>query len=260
MLTDTHCHLADPAFRHDLPDILQTARHAGVSGIIVPSAAPADWQAVLDGQKQPMIRAAAVGIHPWYLHTQYAGCFDDLAHLLAQHSRAWVGEIGLDFHEKSPFAAQREQQIQCFETQLDLAQQFRRPVILHSLKATDAIVQSLRRTGFAQGGIAHAFSGSPEEAQRLIRHGFLIGLGNLLLQPAAKKVRRLAGSLHINHIVLETDSPFGLKAQRNTPANLLPIAQEVARIRQIPLPELALACEHNLQRLLHRGESGVNPP
>ena len=260
MFTDTHCHLADPAFRDDLPDVLQTARHACVSGIIVPSAAPNDWQTVLDGQKQPMIRAAAVGIHPWYLHTQYAGCFDDLAHLLAQYPRAWVGEIGLDFHEKSPFAAQREQQIQCFETQLDLAQQFRRPVILHSLKATDAIVQSLRRTGFAQGGIAHAFSGSPEEAQRLIRHGFLIGLGNLLLQPTAKKVRRLAGSLHIHHIVLETDSPFGLKAQRNTPANLLPIAQEVARIRQIPLPELALACEQNLQRLLHHGESGVNPP
>ena len=121
-------------------------------------------------------------------------------------------------------------------------------------------MQSLRRTGFAQGGIAHAFSGSPEEAQRLIRHGFLIGLGNLLLQPATKKMRRLAGSLHINHIVLETDSPFGLKAQRNTPANLLPIAQEVARIRQIPLHELALACEQNLQRLLHSDKGGVNPP
>ena len=98
------------------------------------------------------------------------------------------------------------------------------------------------------------------QAARKKRNGFLIGLGNLLLQPAAKKVRRLAGSLHINHIVLETDSPFGLKAQRNTPANLLPIAQEVARIRQIPLPELALACEQNLQRLLYRGESRVNPP
>ena len=59
MLTDTHCHLADPAFRHDLPDILQTARHAGVSGIIVPSAAPNDWQTVLDGHS-PVVSAHSI--------------------------------------------------------------------------------------------------------------------------------------------------------------------------------------------------------
>ncbi|WP_051350918.1 TatD family hydrolase [Kingella kingae] len=250
MFTDTHCHLADPALRCRLPDIFAQAQQSGITGMIVPTAEPNDWAHLSDLLCQSMIRAGAIGIHPWFVQTESAGCLADLAQYLQHNPRLWLGEIGLDFYDKSQPETQSSLQIQLFEAQLDLAQQHQRPIILHNLKATAAIVRSLQRTQFTQGGIAHAFSGSMEEAKLLLRHGFKIGIGTLLLNPHAKKVRQLTSQLALSNILLETDSPFGIKNQINTPANLLAIAQQVAQIRALALPDLAQQCEQNLQTLL----------
>lgn len=102
---------------------------------------------------------------------------------------AWVGEIGLDFYDKTQTPPQRERQIQVFSRQLTIAQTLRRRVIIHNLKATADIAVAVKQTGFAQGGIVHAFSGSAEEARVLTTLGFKIGIGSLLLNPNARKIR-----------------------------------------------------------------------
>ena len=207
-LTDTHCHLADPALRENLPHVLTDAREAGVGRFIVPATRPQDWQ--------------------------------DVA----------VGEIGLDFYDKTQTPPQRERQIQVFSRQLAIAQTLRRRVIIHNLKATADIAAAVQQTGFNQGGIVHAFSGSAEEARVLTKLGFKIGIGSLLLNPNARKIRETLKALNDKDFVLETDSPFMLKNEINTPANIRQIAAIAAEIRGVAVEEIAEATERNVEMLL----------
>lgn len=252
MFTDTHTHLTHPTLFFRLPQIIAQARAAQVCQFIVPTAEHADWANALALLRQPEIRAIALGIHPWYAEQANASVLHELAQHLCQHPALLVGEIGLDFYDKTEPPARRAAQIQAFQAQLALAQQYRRPIILHNLRATAAVVQAIQSAKFTQGGIAHAFSGSLEEAQLLIRHGFKIGIGSLLLNPRAKKARIAAQQLPLDTLLLETDSPFGQPEKQNTPANVLRVAQIVAELRGMTLDELAGACEQNLVGLLER--------
>ncbi|MDK4684414.1 TatD family hydrolase [Kingella negevensis] len=247
MFTDTHCHLTDVAFAQTQPEIIAQAQQANVSGCIVPAAQFTDWQNIL-ALKQTFVRRKAIGIHPWFAAEWNETISRSLKNTLAENPELWLGEIGLDFHRATTPEA-REQQQHVFRLQIEIAQQSHRPVILHNLKSTQTLVQILRETKFAHGGIAHAFSGSMEEARLLTEQGLLIGLGSLLLNPNAKKVRQLAAQLPLEQIVLETDSPFMLRDTLNTPANTRKVAEIVAELRGISLVELAAQCERNLQRL-----------
>ncbi|MCS4534753.1 TatD family hydrolase [Neisseria montereyensis] len=248
-LTDTHCHLADPAFSNHLPDILKTAESQGVRRFIVPATCSDDFQAVISLTKIPSVHIA-LGIHPWFAESASEQDFHHLESLLKQYPQAWVGEIGLDFYDKAQTTKQREKQIDYFCRQLVLAERLHRPVIVHNLKATSAIVEAVKQSRFSQGGIAHAFSGSLEEAQLLIKNGFKIGIGSLLLNPTAKKARQAAQNLPLKDMVLETDSPFMLKNTLNTPANVRQIAEITAELRHISLEEVATATEQNVETLL----------
>lgn len=251
MFTDTHCHINAPELRARLPEILAEAKARGINGLIAPSASAADWPHLLTlAQRLPEIRAVALGVHPWFVNRHTAADLADLDTQLSLYPAAWVGEIGLDFHANRLTEQPKAAQIALFEAQLRLAQYHVRPIILHNVKATQAIVSGIRRVGLTYGGIAHAFSGSLEEAEQLIRLGFKIGLGSLLLNPRARKVQQLAQKLPENSILLETDSPYMLPKQQNTPANVAQIAQIVAQLRGISIHRLAQSCEKNLQDLL----------
>ena len=252
MFTDTHTHLTHPALFFRLPEIIAQSRAAQVSQFIVPTAEHADWANALALLGQPEIRAVALGIHPWYAEQASDNVLHELALHLAQQPALLVGEIGLDFYDKTQPPECRAAQIQAFQAQLALAQQHRRPIILHNLRATAAVIQAIQSAKFTCGGIAHAFSGSLEEARLLMQRGFKIGIGSLLLNPRAKKARIAAAQLPLDALLLETDSPFGQPEKQNTPANVQRIAEMVAQLRGISLAELAAACEQNLVALLEQ--------
>ncbi|HEZ4460186.1 TPA: TatD family hydrolase [Neisseria meningitidis] len=252
--TDTHCHLADPALRKNLPHVLTAAREAGVGRFIVPATRPQDWQDVADLAEIPSEHGirVAFGIHPWFSDGIAEQDFAGLAAVLARYPGAWVGEIGLDFYDKTQTPQQRERQIQVFSRQLEIAQILHRRVIIHNLKAAADIVAAVKRTGFTWGGIVHAFSGSIEEAHVLAKLGFKIGIGSLLLNPNARKVRDTLKALNDGDFVLETDSPFMLKKEINTPANIPGIAKIAAEIRGTCVEEIAKVTERNADALLGR--------
>ncbi|WP_308073022.1 TatD family hydrolase [Neisseria polysaccharea] len=254
--TDTHCHLADATLRENLPHILTAARKVGVKRFIVPATCPQDWQDVADlaerASENPLWGNIhiALGIHPWFSDDVSEPDFQRLEQALQARSTAWVGEIGLDFYDKSQTPQQRERQIQVFSRQLAIAQTLRRRVIIHNLKATADIAAAVKQTGFAQGGIVHAFSGSAEEARVLTKLDFKIGIGSLLLNPNARKIRETLKTLNDTDFVLETDSPFMLKKEINTPANILRIAEIAAQIRGVGAADIAAITERNADSLL----------
>ena len=161
-----------------------------------------------------------------------------------------VGEIGLDhFVPELQDEASRALQERTYAAQLDVAQRFELPVILHVRRSADGLLKHLRRLREAgrpiAGGIAHAFNGSPQQAQAFIDLGFKLGFGGAMTFERALQIRRLAAELPPEAIVLETDAPdipphwlyqtAQARAQgarsRNEPAELPRIAQTLAELR-----------------------------
>ena len=249
MLTDTHCHLADSALASRLPEITAAAHAAGVQCFMVPSVTEADFDAVCRLHTPPEYYGA-LGLHPWFAESFQPSLIGRIAERLQAQPGLLVGEIGLDYYgdRKQTRAAQTAALL----AQLDLAQQFGRPVLLHHVRAAADVVAALKHSGFCSGGIAHAFSGSLEEARAFIRCGLLIGIGTLVLNPNARKVRTAAAELPLEHLVLETDSPFMpiAGAGENTPANVRQVAETVAALRGISMQKVADVTEQNVNRLL----------
>ena len=163
-----------------------------------------------------------------------------------------VGEIGLDYFVPGLDAARQEQ---FYRAQLQLARRFDLPVILHVRRSADRLLKGLREVP-VQGGIAHAFNGSLQQAQAFIALGFKLGFGGALTYERALHLRRLALELPLEALVLETDAPDmpphwlyrtaqeraqGLPQGRNAPAELPRIAAVLAGLRQLPLDALAQA-------------------
>ncbi|MES2637791.1 MAG: TatD family hydrolase [Pseudomonadota bacterium] len=257
MLIDTHCHLDASEFDSDRDAVTLAAYQAGVHQIVVPSVMRENFQTVIDLAHQHTQCFMALGIHPMYVDHAHPSDLVLLKQLIAEqlaHAKpklVAVGEIGLDF-----FVTQqnRETQEYFFIEQLKIAQTFELPVILHVRRAVDDVLKQLRRHPVV-GGIAHAFNGSPQQAQAFIKIGFKLGFGGAMTYTRALKIRELAKNLPLESIVLETDSPdippewIGTKG-RNSPKELLKIAQVFAGLRGIEVSQIIEITGKNALQIL----------
>ena len=265
-IVDTHCHLDARELAHDVDAVRQLARMRGVAQLVIPAVDIHNFGAV-----QTLARrhgdGYGLGIHPMCTPGAGAADLETLAHWLEQsmadpHLVA-VGEIGLDFFVPGLDAAHQEQ---IFTAQLKLAQRFGLPVLLHVRRSADRVLRGVRAVP-GLTGIAHAFSGSLQQAEAFIALGFKLGFGGAMTHERALQLRRLARDLPLSSIVLETDSPDiaphwlyktaaeradGSPQGRNTPAELPRIAQVLADLRGVPLADLARQTTANALQVLPR--------
>lgn len=251
MLIDTHCHIDAPEFAGDREQVIQAARAAGVAGIIVPAVSVSgfpDTQSVCSehaGWAWP-----AYGLHPVWLAAHQRQHIALLRQQLLQQPAIAVGEIGLDGFV--PGLDMQEQEW-FFAEQLRLACEFDLPVVLHVRKAVDLVLKHVRRLRPC-GGIAHAFNGSPQQAQQLIDAGFCLGFGGAMTWERALNIRRLAQHLPLEALVLETDAPDIPPAWdgqgRNTPEYLPRIAAVLAQLRGQAVAQVVEQTGLNARRVL----------
>jgi len=241
---DTHCHIDAPEFKETLPEIISGAADKGVKAILLPTVQASDWVPAknLVNQYSHQIPGLVytLGIHPLYINRAQEG---DIGILKTQIEQSFndprfvgIGEIGLDYFVEG-LDPQRQEFF--FHKQLDLAQQFQLPVILHVRRSQDAILKALRKRT-VPGGIVHAFNGSYQQAEQFIELGFKLGFGGAATYDRALQIRRLLKEIPLESIVTETDSPdippAWLKEEGgkfNEPALLPRIAQQLAGIRGI---------------------------
>ena len=265
MLIDTHCHLDAPEFGSDGPAVRAQAARQQVGLCVLPAVAVANFDAVR-ALAHAGGDAYALGIHPLYVKTAQDGDLDRLDAALQRYRDdprlVAVGEIGLDLFVPELCAEPlRARQQHFYVSQLRLARKYGLPVVLHVRRSVDQVLKGLRDVGRADWhGIAHAFNGSAQQAQSFIDLGFKLGFGGAVTYERALQLRRLAASLPLESIVLETDAPdmpphwrYKTARQRaagevqgvNSPAELPRIGSVLAELRGLSLAELADATTRN---------------
>lgn len=235
-LFDTHTHFDVSDFDADREELAFKAKQAGVDALILIGFLQERFDTLIQthlalNQLQDVPKSyLAPGLHPFYIEQHQTQHLDALEKVLMKHDCVAIGEIGLDtFLKQHKQADMLEKQKSYFSRQIEMAQHFDKPILLHIRKAHAETLAILKKHQFKQGGIAHAFGGGVEEAKAFIKLGFKLGVTGQITNPQSKKLHTVVQEVGIEHLVLETDCPdmtplcCQLSTEhrtRNTPVNL----------------------------------------
>ena len=256
-LTDSHAHLDFEALACDMEAVVARARAAGVRRIMTISSSLGDPPRVVSLAESLDDTWAAIGVHP-----HEAAGYDDSREAeiarLSEHARVLaIGEIGLDYHyDHSPRAAQRA----TFRRQIRLAREAGLPIVVHTREAEEDTARILEeeRAG-EQGGVIHCFTSSRWLAERCLALGLLVSFSGIVTFPKAQDLRGVAGSVPLDRLLIETDSPFLApvphRGRTNEPAFVRVTAEALAALRGVTLEALAAATSANFERAFLRGRA-----
>ncbi len=247
---DTHAHLNLPQYRSDLHNVLNRAQAAGVGMIINVGSDETDSEAAVALSEAYPQLWAAVGVHPHSAAGVSPQYLSRLAGLAANRRVLALGEMGLDFYrDLSP----RPRQEQIFREQLELAVELNKPVVIHSREAHNRTLQILRETMPPRAGIAHCFSGSPQDLGAFLELGFYISIAGPVTYPRSRELRALIREIPADRLLLETDAPYlsplPHRGKRNEPAFVRATYERVALILELELDELCRRVQTNVARL-----------
>jgi TatD DNase family protein len=249
-LTDTHCHLDLPAFDADRPQVLDRARRAGLTRILIPGIdLPGSRRAAQLARSDPMLRFAA-GVHAHESASVDGRALAALRELARAEGAAAIGEIGLDyFRALAPRAGQR----QAFRAQIALACELGLPVVFHVRDSQEDALAILSEFAGTVRGVWHAFSGDRAAVERAAAMGFYFGIAGPLTYPKADSLREAVRAVPPERILFETDSPYlppqGNRGKRNEPALVLGVARAAAGERRTDVGELVQTARRNANLL-----------
>jgi len=258
-LIDAHCHLDFEVFDHDRTEVMQRAHSNNISDIIIPGTERIYWDRIKNlcsagaGQKppeQPRLHAC-YGLHPYWVCENSRQDIEVLKDYIEINRPIAIGECGLDFR---PQQADKKMQLYFFEAQLNIAADAQLPVVIHSVRATESVIQLIKKFKTLTGMI-HSYSGSFEQAKQLVDLNFYISLGASVTYDNAKKIKEVAEQIPLTSLLLETDAPDQAdqknQGKRNEPAYLVNTLEAVAELRQEPAETIAIQTTTNAKTLFN---------
>jgi TatD DNase family protein len=255
-LIDIGANLTHPAFRDDLPQVLERARDAGVDIIIATGTTPEETRGALE-----LGFFTTAGVHPHHARECGPQTIPALRELAKDARVVAIGECGLDFNRN--YSAHPDQE-KWFIAQVELALELNKPLFLHSRDAHPRFCEILKSFKI-KTAVAHCFTGEREELQAYLDLGLYIGItGWICDERRGRHLVELVREIPRERLLLETDAPYLTprdmqpqpKARRNEPAFLPHILQAVARALGRPAEEVALETARNARRLFSLHESG----
>lgn len=255
MLFDTHAHYDARQFDVDRDAVLAGLAARGVSLVVNPGCDLATSRTAVElAERYPFVYAA-VGFHPEELEEAELADLVEIRRLAAHEKVVAIGEIGLDYYWVKDEAG-RQKEKDFFRAQLALAEELDMPVIVHDREAhgdTLAIVKEYPKVR----GVFHCYSGSVEMARELVDMGWMLSFTGVLTYKNARKSVEVAETIPIEHLMIETDSPYMApvphRGERNDSAYVCHVCEKLAEIKGISPEECAAITKENGKRFFRLG-------
>ena len=248
MIIDTHAHLD---MLNDPKRAIEEALEAGVEKIIVPGVEPDTFEKVIKLADEYENVYAQVGVHPSEAQKFSDDTAGRMMELAAHKKVVAIGEIGLDYYWDKTFVDVKKK---VFKTQIEIANALKLPVVVHDREAHGDTFEILEQMG-AKKVLLHCFSGSLEFAKRCVEKGWFITLGGVVTFKNAKKVRQVAKEIPLEHIMLETDTPYltphPYRGEENAPKYIVLSAKEIANLKDTALSEVERVTTANAQNFFN---------
>jgi len=241
-LIDTHTHLYLPEFDNDRHAVVEKAIAEGVNLMLLPNIDSQSITGMLSlcktfpGHCFPMI-----GLHPTSVREGYQEELKTIETFLQNKQFIAIGEIGIDLYWDKTFV---REQVMAFSYQIDLARKFSLPIVIHCRESFDEIMEIIREKydGQPYSGVFHSFPGDAAQAKQVIEFGFKIGINGVVTFKNSKQ-KGVVSEIPLEHILLETDSPYltpaPYRGKRNESSYIIHIAQQIADIKNVPVAEVA---------------------
>ena len=250
-MIDTHCHLYLEEFKTDITDVIKRAEAEGVNKFYLPAIDSAETENIfLLEKKFPGKCFAMMGLHPCSVKANYLDELSLVEEWLSKRKFAAVGEIGLDFYWDKTFI---EQQFEAFRIQIGLSLQYNLPIVIHTRNAMQETIDVVKEfVPKGVRGIFHCFGGSYQNAKEIIDAGFYLGIGGVLTYKKSGLAEVLE-KIDLQHIVLETDSPYltpvPFRGKRNESSYLKFVAAMLAQIKNVRVEEVAAITTANAEKI-----------
>ena len=246
MIIDTHCHIYNSEMEN-ADEIIKQAAKNGID-VILNGTDPLSNKEVLELSSKYENAHAALGYFYSFADEMTDEDISLLDKQLENDNVIAVGEIGLDYYHTKD---NKDKQKELFEKMLSLAQKHDLPVIVHSRKSIQDTFDILKKHDVA--GSMHCYQGSAEMAQEFIKLGFYIGVGGPVTHTNNKKIRKMVKEIDINHLLIETDSPYlapeEKRGEKNTSLNLKYIIRKIAEELDMQEEEVIEITTENAKKL-----------
>lgn len=233
VLYDAHCHFDFPVFDGRRGAVLSRCAEAGVDRLVIAGVRRSDWPRVRETAEAWPGLYYCLGIHPWWAEDHGDDDLSALEQMLIAGGDRCValGECGLDAVHGDPAV-----QAPLFRAQVKMAARLDLPLVIHSVRTHDRVAAILRETRYRGMALVHGFSGSYQQASRLLDEGCLLGIGGLVTRGRARKLRDVVARVPLSALVLETDSPDmppeGVAPGENSPENVVRVFSAICGLRR----------------------------
>jgi TatD DNase family protein len=251
MIVDTHLHLNVEDYDKDLNEVIQRAYEKGVKKLIVIGMdEKTSLKAIKIAETYEHVYAS-VGLHPGYVDDNDTNFIEPL---LKHPKVVAIGETGLDLYWTKDNI---DRQIRMFVEQIELSIKHQMPLIIHTRNSFNEAYETIKPYRDKAFGVFHCFSSNVIDAQKAVDIGFYIGVDGPITFKNPKDVLPIVEQIDINHILVETDSPYlapmPYRGKRNEPSYLFEIVKKIAEIKNLSVEDVSDITTKNAYKLFHLG-------
>jgi TatD DNase family protein len=255
LVVDSHCHLDFEGMEVNLPGVLTRAEEAGVGLMVSISSRVSKFGNLLRIAQENTNVFCTVGTHPHNAHEELEVTAAQLVELAKHPKVVGIGEVGLDYHyDYGP----REAQEANFFVHIHAARRSGLPLVIHSREAEDDTIAILKEE-MALGAftpLLHCFTSKPVLAREAVAMGGYVSFSGILTYKTADDLRATAAELPLDRIIVETDSPYlapiPYRGKTNEPAFVVKTLETLAKVRGLPVEEMARITNDNFFRLFSK--------
>ncbi len=247
VLTDTHTHLYSDKFEADRDLVIRNAIDKGIERFFIPAIDSSHTEAMLRLEESyPDKVFLMTGLHPTSVSESYKTELEHVEGLLARRKFVAIGEIGIDLYWDRSFL---KEQVAAFRHQIGLAKKYRLPIVIHCRESFDEIFEVLEdEKGQDLFGIFHCFTGTHDQAKKAIGYRMKLGIGGVVTFKNGR-IDTFLGQIPLDHIVLETDSPYlaplPFRGKRNESGYLIHILDKLSEIYGVDTAQVAAVTTAN---------------